>query len=477
MNQLEKVGHLTPKSASEISVSRIGIGFEKLDRGLFDPTLAYDKLGQIGAKWARLQSGWQRTERIRGQYDFAWLDAIVDALRARGMQPWICLCYGNDLYNPEAENVFGAVGVPPIFTAAQRQAWAAYVQATVAHFRDRVDHWEIWNEPDGTWCWKHGPNAAEYGRFCADTAAAIRAAQPDATVIGGAVCKFSASLAYTDTALAAGMADAIDVLSYHAYSPNETAVAEPVRALRALLRAYNLRIRVMQGETGSQSRDDGHGALAGAAWTPMRQAKQCLRHAVLDLAMGMELTSYFSCVDMAEALGGRNDDLHSRTDYGYFGLLETEFDENGIASGGYRPKPAYYAYRNLCAAFAEDPAQSDLPILRIVAPSRRMQGHDFDGAVQMHGFRRADGAAALAYWHPADLLTTDFESTVSFRVTHMTGELRVIDLLHGDVYAVPESMIEQEDGELTLRGLPVTDYPLLLTIGNFAECERDGQRA
>ena len=468
MEQLQKIGHLVPKSAAEIGSSRLGIGFEKLDRAVFDPTRAYDKLGAIGAKWARLQSGWQRTERTRGVYDFAWLDEIVDTLIAHGMQPWICLCYGNDLYSPEAKNIFGAVGVPPIFTDDQRRGWAAYVKATVAHFRDRVDHWEIWNEPDSNGCWKHGANAAEYGRFCADTAAAIRAAQPEATVIGGVVCMFATNrtLEYADTALAAGMAEAIDVLSYH---PDETSTVEPVRALRALAQSYNPHIRIMQGETGSQSRSDGHGALAGAAWTPMRQAKQCIRHAVLDLTLGVELSSYFSCVDMAEALGGRNDDVKSRMDYGYFGLLETGFDETGFASGGYRPKPAYYAYQNACAAFAESPECVDLPILRLVEPSRRMLGHDFDGAVALHGFRRPNGSAALAYWHPADLMTTDFESTVSFRATHLPGEIRLIDLLRGDVYAIPDALISQSGGEVTLRGLPVTDFPMLLTFGAFAD--------
>ena len=156
-------------------------------------------------------------------------------------------------------------------------------------------------------------------------------------------------------------------------------------------------------------------------------------------------------------------------DYGYFGLLETEFDETGYASGGYRPKPAYYAYQNACAAFAESPECVDLPILRLVEPSRRMLGHDFDGAVALHGFRRPNGSAALAYWAPTDLLTTDLESTVSFRATHLPGEIRLIDLLRGDVYAIPDALISQSGGEVTLRGLPVTDFPMLLTFGAFAD--------
>ena len=105
----------------------------------------------------RLQSGWQRTEREKGVYDFAWLDAIVDSLVALGLKSWMCLCYGNGLYGGGAEEVFGAVGVPPIFTDEQCRAWRAYVTVTVAHFRGRVAAWEVWNEPDGVWCWKHGP--------------------------------------------------------------------------------------------------------------------------------------------------------------------------------------------------------------------------------------------------------------------------------------------------------------------------------
>ena len=65
---------------------------------------------------ARIQSGWQRTECKKGIYDFKWLDDIVDNPCKRGIEPWICLCYGNDLYTKAAETVFGAVGVPPIST-------------------------------------------------------------------------------------------------------------------------------------------------------------------------------------------------------------------------------------------------------------------------------------------------------------------------------------------------------------------------
>lgn len=95
-----------------------------------------------------------------------------------------CLCYGNGIYDEAAAQVFGAVGCPPIHTEKQRRAWHDYVAATAARYRGRVPRFEIWNEPDGRWCWKHGVNGAETGEFTKATAAAIREGNPEAEVIG-----------------------------------------------------------------------------------------------------------------------------------------------------------------------------------------------------------------------------------------------------------------------------------------------------
>ena len=138
MVTLKKIGRIPPKHATSISHSRIGLGFEKLDRGVFDPEKAYDKVAALGVKWARLQSGWARTEKEKGVYDFSWLDDIVDNLLARGVAPWLCLCYGNPLYTERAREVFGAVGCPPIFSDEEKDAWDRYVAATAAHFSGRI---------------------------------------------------------------------------------------------------------------------------------------------------------------------------------------------------------------------------------------------------------------------------------------------------------------------------------------------------
>ena len=140
MNRLTKIGALKPKASGDIVESRIGIGFEKLDRNVFDPEKAYDKVAAIGVKWVRLQSGWARTEQEKGVYSFEWLDLIVDNLIRRGLRPWLCLCYGNGLYGEDAARVFGAVGCPPIHTEEQKTAWAK-----IGEYKPKKSYWALQN--------------------------------------------------------------------------------------------------------------------------------------------------------------------------------------------------------------------------------------------------------------------------------------------------------------------------------------------
>ena len=95
MHRLIKIGKIAPKASKDIKKSIIGLGFEKLDRDVFDPEKSYVVVAKAGVKWASLQSGWQRTEKEKGVYDFKWLEKIVDKMLEIGVEPWLChLSYG-----------------------------------------------------------------------------------------------------------------------------------------------------------------------------------------------------------------------------------------------------------------------------------------------------------------------------------------------------------------------------------------------
>ena len=146
MERLREITRITHKNSNEIAESRLGLGMEKLDRDAFDPEKVYDKVAALGVKWIRIQSGWQKTEKEKGIYDFAWLDEQVDNLLKRGLKPWLCLCYGNTLYDELAKEYFGSVGCPPIRTEEAYTAWEKYVYETAKHFSGRIEYYEVWNE-------------------------------------------------------------------------------------------------------------------------------------------------------------------------------------------------------------------------------------------------------------------------------------------------------------------------------------------
>ena len=467
MYRLTACGKVTAKKAADIDNSRLGIGFEKLDRDAFNPEKAYEKLALIGVKWVRVQSGWQKTEKQKGIYDFAWLDAVVDNIIARGMTPWMCVCYGNAIYGGMAEEVFGAVGCPPIHTEEQREAWRRYCTALAKHYKGRVSHFEVWNEPDGLHCWKHGVSATELAHFTTASAKALKEGNPDCYLIGGALAKIR--LPYLAEALKAGLADELDAISFHAYNFDDLRLRPSIAAMRALLDRYKPSLEIIQGESGAQSRPFGNGALKAGAWTPRKQCKHMLRHLITDLGMDVKFTSYFSCMDMMEALRGKVGDKKTYQDFGYFGVLGAEFDEDGVASGEYLPKPSYYTLATLASVFAGEIQTTELPVMieKERAPHCGNVPSLYYGEVESFGFRLQNGTAAYAYWHPTNHLTTDFEGAVTLVCSDL-GDAKLLDPLDGTIYEIPESMIEKDAfGSTVLHLLPIRDYPLLLIFGEL----------
>lgn len=466
IRQLEKIGKLTPKSSQEISFSKISLGFEKLDRDVFDPEKAYDKVAKLGVKLARIQSGWARTEKEKGVYNFEWIDKIVDNFIKRGIEPWVCLCYGNALYNEEAKNVFGAVGCVPIFTDEQKKGWENYVKAFVKHFEGRINYYEVWNEPDGQWCWKHGPNATELGIFTRDTGKYIKEVSPDAKVIGGVLCM--RNLAYLSEAFKTGMGNYLDFISFHEYTHDETSVAETVEAYLELARFYNPNIKIIQGESGSQSKTGGHGAVCTMGWTEEIQAKQLSRHMLADLLADVHFTSYFSCMDMIEALNGSVDNTASYLDYGYFGVLGADFDDEGKSIGTYYEKPSYYTLQNICSVFAEEYEVCKLPVMLnggysdFIGENRVVRKNLITGA-----FKKKSGKC-FVYWYPSNILTSSVETVTDITFFTEYDKFKLVDIIDGTIYKIPDSMIENMgNGVYRIKNMPVKDTPLLLIMGEF----------
>lgn len=349
------LGKLKPRKSTDITASRLGVGFECLDRDMWDPNQAWPVINQLGVKWARVQTGWAKTEKTPGVYDFAWLDEIVDKLLARGVNPWLSISYGNPLHTkslntaPAGEEpdmkecgTFG-VGFPPIHTEEERKAWQHYVRALVRHFRDRVTHYEVWNEPDLVSFWKCQPRAGEYVDLVRLTAGPLREEQPDAKLIGGAIAwgMTAWSIKFLEDCFRAGMHELIDIVSYHGYkSIPERHTLQEIAAFKHVIDTYKPALEYWQGEAGMQSyvpeAARGKAALSTMKCSEAIQARMLLRRTLLELHNGCSMTSYFHMADFAHYVS-------SKSTY-HYGLVRLEDGS---------PKPAYYALQTLCTLLSD----------------------------------------------------------------------------------------------------------------------------
>ena len=91
---LKRIGTLKPRSTKDISSSRITVGCETLDRDhtVWDNYKAC--LPPLGVKKIRLQAGWAKFEKIKGVYDWKWLDEVIDYAVANDLEPWLQTSYG-----------------------------------------------------------------------------------------------------------------------------------------------------------------------------------------------------------------------------------------------------------------------------------------------------------------------------------------------------------------------------------------------
>ena len=169
---LPYLGRVKARAASEIRASNWSVGAETMDRDYTIYANWKSYLGPLGFKKARLQAGWAKTEREKGVYNWTWLDEVIHDMAEQGVEPWMCLCYGNAIYADGGGTRPGAQ-IPQ--TPESLAAWEHFVGGIVARYADVIDEWDVWNEPN------HGKgNTAEmYAEFLIRTAEAVRGV-PDA---------------------------------------------------------------------------------------------------------------------------------------------------------------------------------------------------------------------------------------------------------------------------------------------------------
>ncbi len=343
-----------------------------------------------GFKWARVgyhddPINWHWVEKEKGVLRVdPETDAAVTELAEHGVKIVMSLGFGNRLYSGPATRSMPQLWAwnydmpAPPTTPEALAAWTRYVEFMVKHFRDRVDHFEIWNEWNISCYWGAAPRLEDYLAVARAAIPVIRQHAPKAKIMMGSWAGFPYGMAsWTPEELAAKvkgtlyleatrhLASEVDEIGWHPCyqrDPNSLAgYTADVRALQDWLRSVGFRGHSMVTEWNySALYPPLSDADAARAWcgpfraTEMEKAKYVAQFFTRHTGLGLE--SFF-CEMYFPQFGVLD-----------LSLLRRSFDADPISP--LQPQAAYYVTRNLAAIldgmepgkldFAVDPAPPKL---------------------------------------------------------------------------------------------------------------------
>jgi hypothetical protein len=412
------------------------LGCETLDRDHANWDAYKGYLQPLGIKRIRLQGGWNRTETKKGEYDFAWLDRIVDDAIARGLEVCLETSYNNRLYEPS-----GATGPGGQLPAGEEPlaAWDRWVEAMARRYSAKgVKQWMMYNEPN-----LNKGNTLE--RIVANnvrTATIIKRVDPEAKI--GAFVLAGLNLKLLEGLLtevsAQGKTDLFHWAIYHGYSGNPDRLNASMDELNATLKRVAPNIRPWQGEAGCASEEVQY-ALSGIDWTEYSHAKWNARRMLCDIGHDVE-SSVFTITDLSY-----HKDFISR-----YGLLKTNPDNSII-----KVKAAYYTVQNVVSVFNDALAR---------VPDYKLTLAKTDKDLTWFAFRdKQSGLDVVTLWDGTEL-PSNASNIELVNVTIEDGHFQTpvwIDLITGNVYEIPDERVAREGKAVLFEDVPVYDGPGVIT--------------
>ncbi len=445
---MERLGTLIPKKVNEMSTSRWSVGCECLERNLASWDAYKDYLPLLGIKKIRLQGGWFRTETKKGVYDFAWLDRIVDEAHKRGLAVCLETSYRNPLYVRPAPTGPGDRGFDD-WGEEEYAAWDRWVEAMVRHYAPKgVKEWMMYNEPNlGMGRLTPERRVARWKGILENnirTAEIVKRVDPEAKVAAFVLAglRYGPITNMLTQAKARGKLALFDYAVFHGYSKNPDGIVPAELELAAWLRENAPNVRAWQGEAGCASEEVQY-AMSGVPWTEYSQAKWNGRRMLCDLSCDVD-SLLFTISDLS----------YSKSFISRYGLLKTNPDNSVIHA-----KTSFYSAQNIVSIFNDslDRAPDKAPEFSDLSDSKKTVG--FAAFVD-----KATGQDVLALWDnssaPGENRALE-TCTVSIPGGRMDDPVWV-DLINGQVWALPAGAVASSGGALVVKGVPYYDGPSAL---------------
>jgi hypothetical protein len=162
----------------------------------------FTALSNLGVGWIRWDMDWSSIQPNNPDtYDWTAPDRIVAEAQKYNIKSVGIITYSPDWegkpVNPADFSVFAA-------TVANR-------------YKNSVNTWEIWNEPNLSKLWGTTPNVNDYANLLKAAYPAIKNANPDAIVISGGLASEQNQIAFVTGLYALGANHYFDALALHPY--------------------------------------------------------------------------------------------------------------------------------------------------------------------------------------------------------------------------------------------------------------------
>jgi uncharacterized protein (TIGR03382 family) len=171
-----------------------------------------DATRDAGLTWVRVDFNWLQAQPTSAAPDFTLFDQVVNGAKSRGLS--VLATVG---YTPAWASTGDTKMDGPNNDVPMAGTYDAFVSAVVAHFKDRVDHYELWNEPNLGGFWE-GTSQQYIDLILKPGADAVHAACAACVVVGPTLATIGTVYAdWLDAALTQA-GDKIDVVSGHIYA-------------------------------------------------------------------------------------------------------------------------------------------------------------------------------------------------------------------------------------------------------------------
>ena len=331
-----------------------------------------EMIRQGGMNSIRDEINWASVERKKGVYEIPAIgEAMIDAALKEGMSPLIILCYGNVLYGNREY---------PSESPEALEGFIRYCEFMVTKLKGRVREYEIWNEWDyGTGMGNKPGSAESYVKMLKAVYPRLKAIDPDAVFIAGAMSDGAIVNGWLETMLKSGAADSCDGISIHPYTHKN--------GLREQRGAEFFLQRVLQSIDMIKKYNDGKEKPLYI--TEMGYPTNIGPKGLVEDTSAANLVKSYLLSKTVPAIKGmwvydfQNDGLNCRDEEDNFGITHTDLT----------PKRAYMALRDIS------------PILKQAEYCGRVELGDPNIWILKFRFKNENSREAWVVWssHPQDL--------------------------------------------------------------------------